>query len=195
MKSMPAILNVPNLFTLLRVFLIPLTYYLAVEQRTALCLAVLVFSLLTDFIDGKLARALGQTSRLGAVLDPVADKLVVMSYMALIWTENLLPLIYVLVVYARNISQLMAIPILSWWLKIPFHVRPKPLPKYATAVSFVILVVGVFLIAEKNFPRETVLLATNWVLVPVSLVMEIYILATYLPRLHQIATGKHDTFE
>ncbi len=72
--------NTPNLLTLLRIALIPVfvaVFYL--DSPWAPYLAALVFSgaALTDLLDGYLARRWGQTSPLGAFLDPVADKLMV----------------------------------------------------------------------------------------------------------------------
>ncbi len=72
--------NTPNLLTMLRIILIPvfvIVFY--VEARWAPYAAALVFgaAALTDWLDGYLARRWGQTSPLGAFLDPVADKLMV----------------------------------------------------------------------------------------------------------------------
>ena len=72
--------NTPNLLTLLRIILIPVfvvVFYL--ETHWAPYAAALIFSAaaLTDWLDGYLARRWGQTSPLGAFLDPVADKLMV----------------------------------------------------------------------------------------------------------------------
>lgn len=72
--------NTPNLLTLLRIFLIPVfvaVFY--VEARWAPYAAAVVFTVaaITDWLDGYLARRWGQTSPLGAFLDPVADKLMV----------------------------------------------------------------------------------------------------------------------
>jgi CDP-diacylglycerol---glycerol-3-phosphate 3-phosphatidyltransferase len=77
---LPPLWNTPNLLTLLRILLIPvfvLVFYL--PTRWSPYAAALVFSAaaVTDFIDGYLARRWGQTSPLGAFLDPVADKLMV----------------------------------------------------------------------------------------------------------------------
>ncbi len=76
----PPLWNTPNLLTLLRILLIPvfvLVFYL--PTRWSPYAAALVFSAaaVTDFVDGYLARRWGQTSPLGAFLDPVADKLMV----------------------------------------------------------------------------------------------------------------------
>lgn len=72
--------NIPNILTLLRIAMIPVfvvIFYLPVPWARPVCAAVFTAAALTDWLDGWLARRLGQTSPLGAFLDPVADKLMV----------------------------------------------------------------------------------------------------------------------
>jgi CDP-diacylglycerol--glycerol-3-phosphate 3-phosphatidyltransferase/cardiolipin synthase len=72
--------NIPNILTLLRIAMIPVfvvIFYLPVPWARSVCAAVFTAAALTDWLDGWLARRLGQTSPLGAFLDPVADKLMV----------------------------------------------------------------------------------------------------------------------
>jgi CDP-diacylglycerol--glycerol-3-phosphate 3-phosphatidyltransferase/cardiolipin synthase len=72
--------NAPNSLTFLRIVLIPVfvgIFYLQVPWARPVCAAVFGLAALTDWFDGYLARRLGQTSPLGAFLDPVADKLMV----------------------------------------------------------------------------------------------------------------------
>lgn len=75
-------MNVPILITALRIALIPVfvaVYVLQGEWTNALTAAVFGLAAFTDWLDGYLARRLGQTTRFGAFLDPVADKLVIVS--------------------------------------------------------------------------------------------------------------------
>ena len=77
-KTIP--LTIPNLLTLLRILLIPvyvLFFYLPVGWSNEACALIFALAALTDWLDGYLARRLGQYSPFGAFLDPVADKLMV----------------------------------------------------------------------------------------------------------------------
>src|SRR5260370_25704576 len=68
--------NLPNSLTLLRIFLVPLlVVVLLTKFSDFLGLAILLVAALTDFFDGYFARRLNKTTRLGALLDPIADKL------------------------------------------------------------------------------------------------------------------------
>ncbi|MBI5460860.1 MAG: CDP-diacylglycerol--glycerol-3-phosphate 3-phosphatidyltransferase [Gammaproteobacteria bacterium] len=72
--------NIPNLLTLLRIALIPvfvLVFYLPYAWVHAVTAAIFALAAVTDWLDGYLARRLGQMSAFGAFLDPVADKLMV----------------------------------------------------------------------------------------------------------------------
>ncbi|MBM7368952.1 CDP-alcohol phosphatidyltransferase family protein [Gordonia hydrophobica] len=73
-----AIWTVPNALSLLRLLLIPVfIWLLLVEESAGWAFVVLFVSGVTDWLDGKLARWLGQSSKLGALLDPAADRLYV----------------------------------------------------------------------------------------------------------------------
>jgi CDP-diacylglycerol---glycerol-3-phosphate 3-phosphatidyltransferase len=90
------LLNLPNTLTWLRIAAIPLVVLLFyVPYSWADPAAGLLFAAagITDSLDGYLARRLGQTSRLGAFLDPVADKLVVATALVLLISKDPRPLI------------------------------------------------------------------------------------------------------
>jgi CDP-diacylglycerol--glycerol-3-phosphate 3-phosphatidyltransferase len=73
-------MNLPNSLTLIRILLIPvfiLVFYLPYNWTNAAAAVIFAAGALTDWLDGFLARRLKQTSRFGAFLDPVADKLLV----------------------------------------------------------------------------------------------------------------------
>ena len=105
-------LNLPNLLTWLRILFIPLmvgVFYLpdgwvAPSEANRLAAAFFGIAALTDWLDGYLARALGQTSAFGAFLDPVADKLMVAAALiVLIDLGRVAPLI-ALVIIGREIT-------------------------------------------------------------------------------------------
>ncbi|RVU29423.1 CDP-diacylglycerol--glycerol-3-phosphate 3-phosphatidyltransferase [Neptunomonas marina] len=80
-------IKIPNLLTLLRIILIPVfvvIYYLPWECAGLAAGAVFAFAAVTDWFDGYLARKLDQASALGAFLDPVADKLIVVAALVML---------------------------------------------------------------------------------------------------------------
>lgn len=80
-------LNIPTWLTLFRVALIPffvLAFYLPFTWAPMVCAGIFVVAALTDWFDGFLARRLKQTTRFGAFLDPVADKVMVATALVLV---------------------------------------------------------------------------------------------------------------
>ena len=72
-------LTIPNLLTLLRMGLTPLFLISVVNRQPEAALAAFAAAAITDALDGYIARTYGQQSRLGAYLDPIADKMLLMS--------------------------------------------------------------------------------------------------------------------
>jgi len=102
--------SIPNVLTFLRILIIPLlvfVYYFP-PNVIGMRLAALLFALaaLTDWLDGYLARKLNQTSKLGAFLDPIADKLIVVTVLVMIVDEfgKLSILIPALIIIGREIA-------------------------------------------------------------------------------------------
>ena len=89
-------MNIPNLFTLFRIALIPIiviAFYFPIPGSDLLAAILFALGALTDWLDGFLARRLKQTSEFGAFLDPVADKLLVAVALLLIVSHHRFPFI------------------------------------------------------------------------------------------------------
>lgn len=108
-----AVLTVPNVLSVLRLALIPLFLWLVLGPR-ADGIAVLVLMVLgiTDYLDGYLARRLGQTSRLGAVLDPVADRLYILATVTGLGLREVIPIWLALLLPARDVLLWTLVPFL-----------------------------------------------------------------------------------
>lgn len=105
---MADLLNLPNLLTLLRVALIPVVMVLIADDpapsEAALAAAVFLGAMITDVIDGYLARRWNQTSPLGAYLDPLADKLMVAAVLIMLVPLGWAPAWLVFVLLAREMA-------------------------------------------------------------------------------------------
>ncbi len=110
-------MNVPNSLTLLRVLLIPvfvLVFYLPFRWSNEAVTAIFAIAAVTDWLDGFLARRLRQISRLGAFLDPVADKLMVAAALVLLVQRH--PSIWLAVPALIIIGREIAISALREWM-------------------------------------------------------------------------------
>ncbi len=109
--------TIPNLLTGLRIALIPaivVLFYLPYHWSDMACGVMFAMVGITDAFDGYLARKLGQTSRLGAFLDPVADKLIVATALVLIVSRN--PVWYVTLTAAVIIGREIGVSALREWM-------------------------------------------------------------------------------
>ncbi|HEY3730297.1 MAG TPA: CDP-diacylglycerol--glycerol-3-phosphate 3-phosphatidyltransferase [Steroidobacteraceae bacterium] len=113
--------TLPNILTWLRILAIPLIVLMVLvgareHEHLAFPIAGLIFAVaaITDSLDGYLARRLGQTTRLGTFLDPVADKLIVAVALVLIVSRDPRPLIVLMA--AVIIGREIAISALREWM-------------------------------------------------------------------------------
>ena len=93
----------PNALTGLRALGIPLVIYLALgPQADGWAIVVLAIGGATDYFDGKLARALGQESKLGEILDPTIDRLYIISTLIVLYIRDAIPLWLIITLVARD---------------------------------------------------------------------------------------------
>src|SRR5215207_2160663 len=86
------VFTLPNVLSMLRLLGVPLFLWLMlVPKADLLALGVLVFSGASDWLDGKLARAWGQVSRIGQLLDPLADRLYIFATVLAFLLRDIIP--------------------------------------------------------------------------------------------------------
>ncbi len=97
------VVTVPNVISLARLLLVPVFAWLVASGYDAWALVVLAVSGASDWLDGVVARRLGQVTRLGQMLDPAADRLfILVTLVALAW-RDVLPVWLVVVLLARDV--------------------------------------------------------------------------------------------
>jgi len=95
--------TVPNLLSMLRLALVPVFLVLVIQGRDLLALAVLIFSTLTDFLDGLIARRFGLITRLGQLIDPAADRLFIFATILGLAFRDVIPWWLFFVILARDV--------------------------------------------------------------------------------------------
>lgn len=130
--------HVPNVLTLLRLALVPALAYALVSRRYDVALGLFLASAVSDFADGYLARRFHLTSKLGAFLDPVADKL--NMFVATVWLawDGFLPLWLALAIIARDVVIVVG-ALFYRWLHGQVDIAPTRLSKWNTALEFAML--------------------------------------------------------
>src|SRR3954451_16780082 len=105
--------TVPNLLSLMRLLGVPLFLWLALgPQADGWAFAVLAFAGASDYFDGKIARRFGQTSRLGVLLDPAADRLYILATIAALAARDIIPIWLAVLIPARDLLLATTVPVL-----------------------------------------------------------------------------------
>src|SRR5688572_27841722 len=152
------ILNAANQLTLLRMGLAPLLVVLVLQRRMGWALGVFVVAAVTDALDGLIARLGGQQTTLGAMLDPVADKvLMTSSFIVLTWAGGLavtIPMWLTVVILSRDAIIIVSVAIVN--LTVGRRIfYPSMLGKVATVSQLV--TVGLVLLVNATGTGEPLL--------------------------------------
>ncbi|MGB7818215.1 MAG: CDP-alcohol phosphatidyltransferase family protein [Ornithinibacter sp.] len=121
------VLTVPNVLSALRLVGVPVFLWAILDERDGLALILLAASGLTDYLDGKIARHYGLVSRVGEILDPVADRLYIVStLLGLAWRE-IIPWWLVGILFAREAFMAVVVLIAKrhGWIGLPVHFAGK----------------------------------------------------------------------
>jgi cardiolipin synthase len=118
------LVTVPNVLSLLRLAGVPLFLWLLLGPRhDGLAILVLALSGLTDWMDGKLARLLNQSSKLGALLDPAVDRLYTLSALLAFGLRAILPWWVIAVLLGRDLVLASTLPVLRYYGHGPLQVH------------------------------------------------------------------------
>jgi len=164
--------SIPNIITLGRILLVPIIVWAIASSQMEIAFAVFVVAGVSDAIDGFLAKRFNMTSELGALLDPLADKALLVSiYMALgIW--GAIPRWIVILVVSRDIMIVAAV-IISWLFDKPVPMKPLMVSKLNTVaqVAFAALVLASLSFGFHPTPYDLILMGfvTIFTLVSVSM--------------------------
>ena len=122
------VVTLPNALSLLRLLGVPVFLWLLLGPHADLvALVVLMVAGATDWLDGKLARALGQTSRLGVLLDPAADRLYILATLSAFVLRDIVPWWLAAVLIGRDLVLGLCIPLLRHhgYAPLPVHYLGK----------------------------------------------------------------------
>jgi cardiolipin synthase len=177
-------LTIANQLTILRIVLIPIFVLLVVYERLGAALLVFITAGVTDALDGLIARRAGQRTSLGAWLDPMADKLLLVTTFIVLTLPpipltNHLPLWLTIIVISRDVVIVGVVAIVNLAVG-PRTFRPSLLGKSTTAVFIVTSVVIMYF----NYRRETSVLVD--VGIWVSLALTLISSADYFFRLRRL---------
>jgi cardiolipin synthase len=135
--------DIPNLITALRIFLVVPIVWLLLQENYSGALLLFIIAGVSDGIDGLLAKNLGWTSQLGGILDPIADKLLLMGTILTLGWQGELPVWLVLLVILRDLI-IVSGAVGYHYLVEPFKAKPLLVSKLNTLAQLVLVLAVVF---------------------------------------------------
>ncbi len=139
--------NIPNFITLARVLSVPVIFWLLINDHSRAAFFLFLCAGVSDAVDGYLAKRYNWTTELGAYLDPLADKLLIVSIYIALGVSRDLPLWLVIAVVSRDILILLAV-LLSWLMDHPVRIKPLIVSKINTAAQ---LALAATVLADEGF--------------------------------------------
>jgi cardiolipin synthase (CMP-forming) len=180
-------LSIPNLITLGRIILVPAVIWAIISGEMLVAFALFLAAGVSDAVDGFLAKRFHMASELGAYLDPLADKALIVSIYVALGIARALPISLVILVVSRDIMIISGF-MLSWLVNKPMPVRPHPVSKLNTVVQ---ILLATLVLAEEGLGFQAAPLQTAGIaLVAILTVLSIgFYLAEWFRHLNSFAAG------
>jgi cardiolipin synthase len=167
-------MNLPNSLSVFRILLIPFFLGFLIYGRYGSALLALIAAGITDVLDGVIARMANQRTKLGAVLDPLADKLLLTSAFVTHAILQLIPIWVAIIVLSRDLI-IVAGTLLLYIIETPLEVVPTVLGKATTLAQLLYLALTlVFMYLNRDQDFLLPLLAVMLVLTVVSGLQYVY---------------------
>lgn len=176
-------INIPNILTVLRILVTPLFVIFLIRGQHGYALAVFIFAGISDGLDGLIARMFNQRSDLGAVLDPIADKLLLTAAYISLGILKDIPGWLAVVVISRDVLIVTGVAVLAF-TDIQFDIRPSLISKWTTVVQVLTIAVGLMSLSFSG--ADTVLTVLWWITAGMTVLSGLHY--TYL-GLHILQTG------
>lgn len=180
----PLNINIPNFITLGRIMSVPVIFWLLLSGQNKLAFFVFVAAGVSDAVDGYLAKRFDWRTELGSYLDPLADKLLIVSIFIALGVRNELPLWLVIAVVSRDILIVAAV-LLAWLLDQRVRIiKPLAVSKANTAMQ---ILLAATVLADEAFALG--LDTSRLVLVWITGALTLLSLAAYLRAWFMHMTG------
>ena len=100
---------IPNILTLIRLFMVPVfvAVFMLIPENPGIALAIYALAMLTDALDGKIARSFNCTSRFGTLADPLADKLMTLAVVVCLAWARIIPIPAMILVAIRELTMII----------------------------------------------------------------------------------------
>lgn len=159
-------MNIANLITLVRFFLIPFFIYnfFYIPNGNVYAAIIFIISGITDVIDGYIARHYNQITKIGILLDPLADKLMILTVLTCLWLKDIIPFFIILVILIKEI--LMVIGAVILYKKRDVAISANKFGKATTVLFYIAIIFSIF-----GWPYGLTLMITALILALLSFII------------------------
>ena len=147
MSASTALRHLPNALTILRMLLVPLLALRVLQHDYTAALCITFIAAVTDALDGLMARRFGWQSRLGGILDPLADKLMLIVSFVALTIVGAIPLWLTLLVVGRDLVIVAGAVTYHYWIG-PFDASPSMLSKITTVLQILLVLLILLQLAQ-----------------------------------------------
>jgi cardiolipin synthase len=181
-------LSIPNLVTLGRILLVPVVIWAITAGEMRVAFGLFLAAGITDAADGFLAKRLGMRTELGAYLDPLADKTMLVSIYVALGIAEALPRWLVILVVSRDIMIVGAV-ILSWLVHRPIPLRPLLVSKLNTVAQIALASV---VLAALGFGLNAaiVIIALTALVAALTLISIIFYVVEWIRHMNIVEAGR-----
>lgn len=134
--------HIPNILTIIRLILVPVfafVYFSPMPNARSLALAIFIIAGITDVLDGYIARRYNLVSVVGTALDPLADKLMLLTTLTCLFISGHLPFIVLIIMYLKELT-LMISGLIMYFHKEKIVVPSNIFGKLATVIFFIAVI-------------------------------------------------------
>jgi cardiolipin synthase len=171
-------MNLPNFITIGRILLVPIIVLLISTREWSLAFYCFLAAGISDAVDGFLAKRLGMTTELGAIIDPLADKVLLVSMYISLAMVGALPAWLAILVVSRDLLIVAAI-LVAWVMDKPIAIKPLAVSK-ANTVAQIGLAAFVLAMQAFSFGRPDFLLALTLVVAALTIASYVAYLAIWM---------------
>lgn len=150
MKKATTMLNLPNYLTLIRIAAIPFFLVLLFSRLYNYALLVFLIGGITDALDGPVARFTNQRTRLGAYLDPLADKLLIISSLVVLTLIDAVPAWLTILVLSRDVIVTLGYGAIYFVVEERMEIQPSTLGKINTFLLLLTITIVLVSLYDPN---------------------------------------------
>ncbi|NLL04579.1 MAG: CDP-diacylglycerol--glycerol-3-phosphate 3-phosphatidyltransferase [Clostridiaceae bacterium] len=158
-------MNIPNILTLIRFLLVPVFGYYLYNEQFLVAIIIFVSACITDILDGVIARKFNMITSFGKLADPLADKSIQLTALAILTLQKIIPLPVLIIVLAKEVFMIAGSVLL--YKKVNFVVQANWYGKMTTVIFSFAIVMTIILQLQRGINTYASLLIDIFVFVAV----------------------------